>query len=88
VYDVPHPELGEDDPRIWREGNTGRYIEWNTLRKIKTLVEDAECERSKRKREGRKSWIKWITAIAAIIAALGGLATLVNLYLTYFAKKP
>jgi hypothetical protein len=70
---------------VWQESSKGQYIERDTLRKFKKLVEDAEYERSKRRREGRESWIKWITAGAAIIAALG---TLLSLYLASRGKKP
>ncbi len=65
----------------WQSGYFNeRLLDSNTLRKLKKMVEDAEYERSRRKREGREILIKWFTAIAATIGALGGLATLVNLY--------
>src|SRR5580704_4907730 len=76
VNDIIDP--GQNLHEIWLQSPTGTYVEYETLRKFKKLVEDAEYERSKRQREGRESWIRWITAGAAIIAALG---TLLSLYL-------
>jgi hypothetical protein len=74
ISDVPHKE--GDHP--WKEGSYGRFVEWDTLRKFKKVVEDGEYERNRRRRE-------WITAIGVIVAALGALA---NLYFTLWGKKP
>jgi len=78
----------EGEPGPWLEGETGSYIEFDTLQKFKQTVVDREYELKRRKREGREAWIKWVTAIAAIVGAVGGLATLLRLYLTYHGKKP
>jgi hypothetical protein len=84
VNDIP---VCEDQGPHWIDGSAGRFVAWDTLRKFKKMVEDAEYERNRRKREGREIWIKWFTAGFAAVGALGGLATLINLYLTY-RKKP
>ncbi len=69
----------DDSPyRLWSESPYGRFVDWDTLRKFKKLVEDAEYERNRRRRE-------WLTAIGVIVAALGALA---NLYFTLRGKKP
>src|SRR5678815_4712131 len=51
VADIPLPEGYKSH---WGEGMTGPYIKWDSLRKLKKLVEDAEYERKRRKREGRE----------------------------------
>src|ERR1051325_1408285 len=83
IGDIPLPEGRKAH---WEDGSWGwgRYVDWDTLRKFKKIVEDAEYERSKRKWEGREIWIKWFTATVAAVAAL---ASLLNLYLSYRTKK-
>src|SRR5260370_3029956 len=82
ITDLPLPE-GQSSH--WQQGITSRdsYVDWDTLRNFKKMVEDAEYEKKRRKREGREMWVKWFTALAASVGALGGLATLISLYLTY-----
>jgi hypothetical protein len=81
VNDIP---VAEGQQPHWIEGATGSFVDWDTLRRFKKMVEDAEYERSRRKREGREMWVKWFTAAAAAIA---GVAALMNLYLTYRNKR-
>jgi sulfur relay (sulfurtransferase) DsrC/TusE family protein len=78
VRDIP---LSEDATTHWAPGHYNResYLPYETLRKLKKLVEDAEYERDRRKREGREIWVKYFTAGAAALAALASLA---NLYFT------
>jgi len=80
-------QLPEGATSHWNESNYGHgsYIGWDTLRKFKKLVEDAEYERRKRKREGRELWVKWFTAVAATIAAL---ASLLTLYFSHWSGPP
>jgi hypothetical protein len=80
-HDIPLPSNGKAHWQRSYDGST--YLKDESLRKLKKLVEDAEYEKSRRKREGRELWIKWFTAIAAGLAAL---ASIGNLYFT-FRKK-
>src|SRR5437762_103479 len=50
IRDVPLPE-GE---RHFIDGQYGSVATWEALRRFKKLVEDAEYERDRRKREGRE----------------------------------
>jgi hypothetical protein len=52
-----------------------QYLDWDTLRKFKALIEDKEYERRRRTHEGREIWIKWVTVVAAIIGAVASLMT-------------
>jgi hypothetical protein len=76
VSDIPLPE-GEQTH--WKGSGQGRpYIPWDTLCKFRKLVEDAEYEKARRRREGRELWVKYFTAIVAAVAAAASVA---NLYL-------
>jgi hypothetical protein len=90
VWDVAPRKEGEQGP--WRDGETGSYIEFDTLQKFKRLVEDREYEREKRKREGREAWIKWWTAFFAFFGGVGAIValgkSLLKFVLTYLGKKP
>lgn len=77
VTDIPLPTEAKSHWQTAYHGET--YLEYETLRRLKKLVEDAEYERARRKREGRELWVKYFTAGAAALAALASLA---NLYLT------
>jgi hypothetical protein len=72
VSDIPLPP---EETSHWKQSNTGwgEYFNWDTLRKFKKMVEDAEYEHKRRNREGRELLIKWFTAVAAAIGALTGL---------------
>lgn len=74
VQDVP---LGDLDSH-WDTAYDGeRYIQYNSLRKLKKLIEDAEYENKKRSREGSEIFIKYFTALAALVAALTAIANLI-----------
>ena len=76
--------LPEDATTHWKTAYDGsRYLPWDTLRKFQKIVEDAEYERGRRRREGRELRVKYFTAIAAALAAL---ASLTNLYFSYRRK--
>lgn len=75
VTDIPLPE-GKKTHWVTAFDGAG-YVPWDTLRKFKKTVEDAEYERGRRRREGRELWVKYFTAGAAALAAL---ASLLNLY--------
>jgi hypothetical protein len=78
IYDLPLPE---NSGTYWKQAYDGlHYLEYYTLTKFKRLVEDAEYERNKRRREGKEHWIKWITVIASTIAAIA------SLYVALFKK--
>lgn len=77
VADIPLPEKAESHWKTAYDG-TG-YLPYDSLRKLKRAVEDAEYQRDRRKREGREMWVKYFTAGAAALAALASLA---NLYFT------
>jgi hypothetical protein len=79
MRDVPLPK-GE---KLYSDSMYGEIPTWETLRHFKKMVEDAEYERDKRKREGREIGVKYFTAVAATLAALASLA---NLYLSSFKK--
>jgi hypothetical protein len=72
VSDIP---LKQGEASHWKDSHTGfgKHFNFETLRKFKKLVEDAEYERKRRNREGRELLIKWFTAVAAAIGALTGL---------------
>lgn len=75
VTDLPLPE---GKTTHWATAFDGRdYIPWDTLRQFKKIVEDAEYETGRRRREAREFWVKYFTAGAAATAAL---ASLLNLY--------
>jgi hypothetical protein len=77
VYDIP---LAHEHEEHWDMGPHGaRYLSDRVFRTLKKQVEDAEYDRSRRRREGREMWVKYFTAGAAALAAL---ASLLNLYLT------
>jgi hypothetical protein len=81
VDDIPLPEGVRTH---WETAYDGAgYVPWDTLRKLQKIVEDAEYEKSRRRREGRELWVKYFTAIAAALAALASFA---NLYFSYTRK--
>ena len=68
--DLPLPE----GKRTHFEYDLGcEHLSWRALRQFRKMVEDAEYERDKRKREKNEMWVKWVTMAAAIIAALGSI---------------
>ncbi len=69
--DIPLPE-GKQLWHACRYQQYETYLNGDTLRKLKRLVEDAEYERAKRKRDKHESWVKWVTALAAIVGAVTG----------------
>jgi hypothetical protein len=78
LSDVPLPETSSSH---WKQDDEGeRHLSDTTLKHFKQLVENAEYDRDKRRREGKEHCIKWITVIAAIIAALA------SLYVALFKK--
>jgi len=81
VTDIPLPE-GSDTH--WQMGTFGeRHLPPDVLRRYRKLVEDAEYEKARRRREGKELWVKYLTMTAAILAAL---ASLGNLYLNFNHK--
>jgi len=77
VTDLPVPE---GQTSHWQNARDGQlYLNSEALRKFRKMVEDAEYERCKRKREAWEVRIKWVTAVAAVLAAA---ASLFNLYFT------
>ena len=89
VRDIPLPEgitrSGDPDAEPewpWKfAADYSEYIPSDILSKFRKLVEDAEYEKARRRREGRELWVKYFTAIAATLAALASLANL------YFSNR-
>ena len=77
INDAMQPD--QNDPWLWSYDGD-QFLERNTLARFKKLVETAEYERKKRRREGNELWIKWFTAGAATVAAIA------SLYVAFFKK--
>ena len=61
--------LPEGENTHWKSGMFGgNYVPWGILRRYQKLVEDAEYERAKRRREGKEILIKYLTMGAALLA--------------------
>jgi hypothetical protein len=81
LSDIPIPEKSMNH---WKTADDGeRYLPYNTLLKLKKMVEDAEYERDRRRRESNELRIKYFTALAAGIAAV---SSFINLYLSVLKK--
>jgi len=81
VQNIPLPE---GVTTHWKASEYLRYMSYlpqETLFKFRKLVEDAEYEKARRRREGRELWVKYFTAIAAALAALASFANL------YFSSR-
>lgn len=74
--DVP---LVEGQKSHWEMGQHGTYYVCpKSFRALAKLVETAEYERDKHKRERREIWIKYFTAIAAAIGAIASVYTVLK----------
>jgi hypothetical protein len=73
--------LPEGQKSYWESGRFSEeeFVPDDVLRKLKVLVENAEGERIKRRKDEAEVWTKWITTIAAVIAAV---ASVWNLFLS------